>query len=59
MKNWIVIYEPPGAAPGLGFTGVLHEKGCHYLRPSKSRPWTKARKATAKELRTGHKCKVC
>ena len=59
MKIWVVTYEPPGTAPGLPFTGVLHEKNCRYLRPSKSRPHTGSRKATAKEVRNGHKCKVC
>jgi len=54
MKNRIVTY--PNLRVG---NCVLHEPNCRYLKPTSSRPYTGSRKATAKELRTQPKCKVC
>ena len=60
MKDHVVTYIKKPGEPDLPLGGsVLHEKDCRYLQPTKNRPHTGSRKATAAELRTQPRCKVC
>lgn len=58
-KTWIITYIRNGRDLPMTPRIVLHEPNCRYLQPNSNRPYTGRRPATAAELKSQPKCKVC